>query len=137
MPAPTTYTESSLLDFMHTELSNASAALGFETNDDALVQAVTAVERLLGVSDVATATDMALVEAAARWQAWVAAASASTPDTNLKAGSASLELQQRFGNIQVKLDAAYGFYLIEKARVAAATGTGVFAFATIPGRRGR
>ena len=70
MPAPSQYTEAQLLDFMLIEAGTLGVALGLQANDDPLVQAVTAVERLLGISDVADATDLALLEAAARWETW-------------------------------------------------------------------
>lgn len=136
MAAPVSYTESSLAAYMVATLDSVATALGLTAMSTSIVTAVTAVERLLGVSDVVTATDMALVEAAARWQAWLAADAAASVKFDLKAGSAQLWQSQIFAQIQSRLDSEYGFYLIEKARVAAATGTGVFAFGLAHGRRG-
>jgi hypothetical protein len=137
MPAPSSYSESSLAALMVNELGAVGVSLGLTTSAALITQGVTAVERVLGVSDVATATDMALVESAARWQAWLAAEAAAVNQYDVKAGTSSLTRGQTFEHIRARLDSTYGFYLIEKARVAAATGAGVFAFAAIPGRRGR
>jgi hypothetical protein len=137
MPAPTSYSEGSLLEFMLVELGATGVSLGLVANDDPLAQAVTAVERLLGVSDVANATDLALLEAAARWQAWLAAEAAAASQFNVTlTGGKKFEREQIFQNIQTRRTDAYGFYLLEKARASAATGTGVFAFGLASGRRG-
>jgi hypothetical protein len=138
MPAPATYTEASLLDLMLDELGATGAALGFVVDDTPLVRAVAAVERALGVADVASVTDMALLESAARWQAWLAAeAAAISKYTVTLGGGKKFERGKIFDDVQVRLARAYSAYLIEKARVDAASGSGAFYFGTVAGCRGR
>lgn len=138
MPAPTSRTEAALLDYMLIELGPTGVSLGLEDNSDGLMQAITTIERLLGVSDVTTATDMAHLEAAARWQAWLVAEAAATNQYNVTlTGGKKFEREQQFQNIQVRLGRAYTAYLIEQARVDAASGSAAFYFATVAGYRGR
>jgi hypothetical protein len=60
---------------------------------------VTAIERLLSVSDVATVTDMAKLEAVARWQAWRLASAAASGQYDVKSGTSSLTRSQFFDHI--------------------------------------
>lgn len=138
MPAPTSYTESALLAFMEVELGPLAASLGL-LETDALQQAVWAVQRLLGLTDVANATNMALLEAASRWEAWKAAEAAAINSVDLKSDGDELKLSQRLAGIRARLASAEGAYYAEKATADAASGTGpsFFAFATVRGCRGR
>jgi hypothetical protein len=137
MPAPTSYTESSLIGFMEVELGPTGEALGLLTTD-ALQQAVYAVVRLLGTT-IAAATDMAHLEAAARWKAWEAAESAAVSQFNVSlTGGKKFELETIFKQVQLKLSVVRSAWYVEKARVdAAAGGTGFFAFGLAAGCRGR
>lgn len=134
MPAPTVYSESSLLGFMETEAGPLGEALGLLTSD-ALQQGVYAVERLLGVSDVSDATDMALVEAAARWETWraVEAAALASP-SKLESDGDKLDYSQQLDGIRKRLEYAESAYYTASA---ASGGSSVFAFTTIYGGRGR
>jgi hypothetical protein len=122
---------------MEVELGPTGEALGLLTTD-ALQQAVYAVVRLLGTT-IAAATDMAYLEAAARWKAWEAAeaAAAGQFDVTLMGGKKFMQ-SQMFTQIQAKLTVVRSAWYVEKARVdAAAGGTGFFAFGLAAGCRGR
>lgn len=136
MPAPTTYTESDLIAFMEVELGPTGVALGLLATD-ALLQAVYAVQRLLGLDDVADATDMSVLEAAARWQAWAAAeAAAISQPAKLKSDGDEIDYSQRLAGIRERLSAERSAYYTAVSVAAGSSGVG-FVFATIPGCRGR
>lgn len=137
MPAPTSHSESSLLGLMEVELGPVGVSLGL-LETDALQQAVWAVQRLLGRDDVADATNMALLEAAARWEAWKAAEAAAINSVDLKSDGDEIKLSQRLAGVRARLASAESAYYVQKAAADAASGAGGFvAFATISGCRGR
>lgn len=138
MPAPTSYTEATLRQYMVDELSTTGVALGLTVGSAAIVKAANDVERLLGVA-IADATDMALLEAAAVWKAWLAAEAASTNDKEIKAGTAGLKLQERFENIQSRLARAETAWYVAQSASEAASGSGGvgFFFGVACGGRGR
>ena len=86
MPAPPSYTEDELKTFMVNELGATGTALGLTTSSALITQAVTAVVRLIGKA-IADETDMALLEAGARWKAWEAADAVAIGQYDLKAGT--------------------------------------------------
>lgn len=73
MPVPTSLTETQLKTFLVTELGDVGTALGWTTTTPQLVQAVSDAEVLLGVSDVATETNIPRAWAAGRVAIWRAA----------------------------------------------------------------
>lgn len=134
MPLATAYNESTLLAFMETELGATGEALGL-LDTDGLQQAVLAVARLLG-DDIADLTDMAVLEAAARWQAWLAAEAAAINGVDLKSSGDEIKLSQRLEGIRARLaDARDAYYAASAASLAASTTPFVFGVAC--GGRGR
>lgn len=104
MPAPVAYTEAELAAFMVAALDSVATDLGLISTSTSILKAVTAVERLLGVSDVATVTDMPKLEALATWKAWqVAYSAAVTKADEIKAGSAGLKWGDRLSGLQAML----------------------------------
>lgn len=138
MPAPTSYSEAQLAALMVDEMGAVATSLGLTATSAGILRAITAVERLLEVSDVATATDMAVVEAAARWQAWaVAEASMLASPNKIKSDGDELDYGQRLQGIRDRLAYAQSDWYAVKTASDTANGTStVFAFATIPGCRG-
>jgi hypothetical protein len=93
MPLPTSYTESDLAVFMHIVTETAAAALGWtaltfdaEPVNDALI--------LYGVSDIAQATDIPKLRAAARVAAWRAIVQATAGMHGFSADGQSMPLEQ-------------------------------------------
>jgi hypothetical protein len=103
MPAPTSHTETSLKQFVVDELGAVGVSLGLTTSSAQVAQTVYAVERLLGVSDVATVTDMPKLEALTRWLAWRAAKAAGVGKFDAKAGSTSATLSQIWDHLAAML----------------------------------
>jgi len=66
----TGYDETTIKTFFLTELSTTGTALGWTTGTTEVVQAVSDLDRILGVSDLADATDMVAVEAVGRVVIW-------------------------------------------------------------------
>ena len=138
MSAKASYTESELATYMVGRLDSVAGVLGLTTASTSILSAVTAVERLLGVLDVATLTDMPVLEAAATWQAWEAALTAASGKFDVKAGTADVKLSEMFKQIQARLAASEAAYYAAVAASAAAAGTSsFFAFGTACGGRGR
>lgn len=103
MAAPSSYTEAGLKTYMIAALSSVADDLGLTTASAAIGLAVTATERLLGVSDVATLTEMGKLEDIARWRAWLVALDTASSQIDLKAGSAQLWQSQMFAQIERQL----------------------------------
>lgn len=138
MAAPSSYSESALKTFMVEVLDSVATDLGLTTSSTALAQAVTAVERLLGVSDVAELDDMPVLEAAATWKAWAVALGVATTQYDLKAGSADLKRSQMFDALQKKVaDSETDYYAAVAAVSAAASGSTGFYFGLATSCRGR
>ncbi len=96
MPAPSAYTESTLADFMLDELGGTASALGWAFGAPQLMRAVYAVERLLGVSDVASVTDMAALEVLARLAIWRAAKAGLADRYRVSTDGQAIDRQQHF-----------------------------------------
>lgn len=138
MPAPSSYTESGLKTYMVGVLDSVATDLGLTTASTSIVNAVTAVERLLGVSDVASLTDMSVLEAAAAWKAWQVALGVATTKYDLKAGSADLKQSQMFDSLNALVTQAESAYYATVAASEAASGaTTGFYFSLAQGCRGR
>jgi hypothetical protein len=139
MTAKTSYTESELAAYMVGVLDAVATGLGLTTSSPSILAAVTGVERLLGVSDVADVTDMAVLEAAAEWKArGVAYSTAVMKADEIKAGSASLKWSERVDGLREALTLAEGAYYTALAESEAASGSSsFFGFATVCGSRGR
>lgn len=127
MPAPSSYTEATLAAYMVGVLSSAAGALGLTTASAAITQAVTTVERILGVSDVAELTDMAKLETIATWRAWQAALDTATASFDVSSGggggTSSAKLSQLFDQIAKRLAMAEDAASIY-SEVQAASGAG-------------
>lgn len=102
MPAPTAYTEDSVKTLMVTELGATATALGLTTASAQIVDAVYAVERLVGAA-IADQSDMAKLEAIARWQAWLVAEAMAVGQFDLSSSGDSLKRSQVFDHIQSRL----------------------------------
>jgi hypothetical protein len=140
VPAKASYSESELATYMVAVLDSVATDLGLTASSPSVLAAVTSVERLLGVSDVATLTDMAVLESAATWRAWGAAyGTAVTKADEIKAGSAGLKWGDRLDGLKAQVEIAEGAYwtAVAASEVANGTGPSFFAFATVCGRRGR
>lgn len=74
MPAPSTYSESDLAAYMLDIMGQVATDLGWTASTPAMVRAIYATERACAVTDIATATDMGMVEAIAAREAWRVAA---------------------------------------------------------------
>lgn len=133
MAAPSSYTEAALLTYMVNTLSGVAGALGLTTSSAALTQALTATERILGVSDVADLTDMAKLETIARWQAWVAAADTAATSFDLASSGDSLKLSQLFEQISRRLADALDAALAYSEVQAASGAGGVMVLAEVGG----
>lgn len=116
------------------ELSATGVALSLTTSAAAITNAVYACERLLGDA-VADLTDMALLEAAARWQAWLAAEAASANQYDLKSDGDELKRSQWFDHIKARLKRAESDYYTALA-VSQGASASPFVFATVSGSRG-
>lgn len=124
MPAPTAYSEAQLKTFVVEELGTVATALGLTTSSASVTNAVYAVERILGVSDVASLTDMGKLEAVARWQAWLAAEATAITGVDLRSDGDEIKFSQRLAGIRARL--AYAEALAARyAEVAALVGGGV------------
>lgn len=92
MALPSSYTESTLRDYMLSITANVAGALGWtassftEAVNDALVG--------YGVSDIADATDIAKLRSLAKLEAWRALADATVADYNFSADGGSYSRQQ-------------------------------------------
>lgn len=137
MAAKTSYTEAETKTFMIEVLDSVATDLDLTTASTSIARAVTAVERLLDVSDVASLTDMTVLEAASTWLAWQTALSAASTKFDLKAGSADLKLSQMFKALQAQVEYAESAYYTAVAVAEGSSGLTGFVFATIPGCRGR
>ena len=102
MPAPTAYTEATLKTLMVTELGSTATALGLTTASAQITDAVYAAERLVGAA-VADQTDLAKLEAIARWQAWLVAEAMAANQYDLSSSGDSLKRSQWFAHIQSRL----------------------------------
>lgn len=138
MPAPTSYTETALKDFMVAEIGAIGVALGLTASSTQIVNAVYSVERLLALSDVADATDMTLVESAARWEAWRTALNAAVAQpSKLKSSGDELDFSERLDAIRELMAYAESAYYTATAIAEGSDGMNGFVFATVPGCRGR
>lgn len=140
MPAAASYTESSLATYMVAILDSVATDLGLTNTSPSILAAITEIEDLLDVSDVATLTDMAVLRAAARWKAWsIAYALAAAQPDELKAGSAGLKWSDRLDGLKQAMEYAEGAYYVAVAASETASGVGsaFFGFATVCGGRGR
>lgn len=134
MPLATSYTEATLADFMVRELSSTGVLLGLTDSSDGIAAAVQATARLLG-DDIADLTDMAVLEAAATWKAWQAAeAAAISLPVKLKSDGDEIDRSALLANIRARLVTVEGAYY---TAAAVSGGASMFAFATVPGCRGR
>jgi acyl carrier protein len=133
MAAPSSYTEATLLTFMVNSLSGVAGALSLTTSSAAITQALTATERILGVSDVASLTDMQKLETIARWQAWEAAADTAATSFDLASSGDSLKLSQMFDQINKRLGSALDAALVYSEVQAASGAGGVMVVASIGG----
>ena len=139
MPAPTSYSEATLAQHMVNVLGSVATDLDLEDDSPAITAAVTSIERLLGVDDVADVTDMPVLESAAAWKAWaVAYGAAVTQASEIKAGSAGLKWSDRLDGLRQAMTLAEGAYYAARAASDAASGTSsFFAFSVACGGRGR
>lgn len=117
MPAASSYSESTLKTYMIDVLGGAGSgvagALGLTTASAGIVAAITAVERILGVDDVADVTDMAKLETISRWLAWSVAADMAATSFDLTSYPGdSLKLSQMFDQINKRLAAALDAALV-------------------------
>ena len=110
MPAPTSYTETSLAAYMVAELSNVGVVLGWTAATPQIVEAVYEVEFALGVVDIAdlmwedAAHTIPIVDseripharAQARLEAWRAAKKALASQIDTTADGQSFKLSQLY-----------------------------------------
>jgi hypothetical protein len=92
------------------------------------------VERVLGVSDVASLTDMPKLEAIATWRAWSAAEDSAMDAMDLKAGTAAISRSQLFDHITKRLARAEAEASIYSEAQTALAGSG--GVATVSGLTG-
>lgn len=93
MGAPTSYTETTLKQFMIDELGAVATLLGLTTASTKIVNAVTFVERILDAS-VADVTELAKLEDIARWRAWHTARATAVGQYDLSSSGDSLKRSQ-------------------------------------------
>lgn len=96
------FTTGSLATFIVTTLGPTGVALGLTVASAGVVDAVAEVEAILD-SATADLTDDLKTRTVARWIAWRAALGAATGNVNLKAGTAAIEMSQRFDHIMLML----------------------------------
>lgn len=96
------FTTGTLATFIVTTLGPSGVALGLTVASAGVVDAVAEVEAILG-SDIADLTDDLKTRTVARWVAWRTALGATSGSVDLKAGSAAIELSQRFDHIVTML----------------------------------
>lgn len=128
MPAPTAYTETTIKQFVVDELGAAGVALSLTTASAQVVAAVYAVERLVGAA-IADQTDMAKLEAIARWQGWRAASNAAITqfDVSLTGGKKFVR-SQIWDHIQSKMAEAEAAASVYSEVADALAGSGGMAY---------
>lgn len=98
------YTTSSLLAFMETELGPLLASLGLDVSD-ALLEGVNEIAALLGTA-IADVDDDLKLRTLARWQAWQAALNAAANQYDLASSGDSLKRSQLWDHLMRRLAAA-------------------------------
>jgi hypothetical protein len=109
MPAPTSYTEKSLAEFMHAELGRVATVLGYSVGaSDAGAYAETVNETLLvyGATTIADASEIKKLRALARLEAWKKAVGDLTTMYKFSADGGSFERQQMFDQAKAKMESA-------------------------------
>lgn len=96
MSLPTAYTDAELIAFMLADLGEVATTIGWDAATPALTAAVNRTLRLLGLTDIAEATDMTALEAVALWQAWDAVVTALTLRYDISTDGQSLSRSQMF-----------------------------------------
>jgi hypothetical protein len=95
MPAPASYTETTLADFQLVALGPLAAVLGWTTTvEPAVVEAVNDALLAYGVADAAEATDIPKVRALARLTIWRAVARATAGNYRFSTDGQSFDRQQ-------------------------------------------
>lgn len=95
MPAPSSYTEAELAEYMHRELGSAATALGFvaaSSYDDAVDETLLAY----GAADIGAATLIRKLRAIARREAWAMASARASGHFNFTSGD------QEFSRAQLR-----------------------------------
>ncbi len=96
------FTTDSLATFIVTTLGPTGVALGLTVASAGVVDAVAEVAAVLD-SPIASLTDDLKTRIVARWIAWRTALGAATGDRDLKAGTSSIEMSQRFEHVVTML----------------------------------
>ena len=93
MAAPTIYDESELSDFMIAELRNVATVLGWTDLSD-MQEAVNETLIVYGVEDIALASDIPMLRAFARREAWRAAVASLAADYDFEADGGNYKRSQ-------------------------------------------
>ncbi len=89
MPPPTSYSEPGLAAWMHRQLGDTAATLGWSLGDVLYDEAVYATLRAYGELLIADATDMAKLEALALREVWRTAVNATGGEHTYQSGTES------------------------------------------------
>lgn len=94
MPAPTSYSEATLATFMIVDLAGIATALGWTTASAPILEAVSDVEVALGISDVASSTNVAGLRALAGLYVWRRARGGLASNTRISVDNETIDRQQ-------------------------------------------
>jgi hypothetical protein len=94
MPVPTSYTEETLIQFMHSTLAEMATVLGWTVDGGHYDEAVVETLLVYGVSQIAEASDIRKLRACARVQVWQAVSNATAGDYDYEAEDVSYSRSQ-------------------------------------------
>lgn len=109
MSIPTSYTETTLADFMEDQLKNIATMLGWTTTPDDYQEAVNEALLAYGETDISQITGTANLQklrVLARAEVWKAALAAVSGDFDFSADGGSYKRDQIFQHIKDMLDRA-------------------------------
>jgi hypothetical protein len=107
MPAPTSYTEQSLAEFMRRELRATATELGWtDASGDNYIDATEETLLAYGATDIAEATDILKLRGLARVSIWEQAVKETVPAISHSADGASFSDDQLYQHCLQQLDRA-------------------------------
>ena len=106
MPAPVTYSETTLVDFLHLTLGDTAAVLGWATTDYRFYEIVYEVLLAYGVATIGEATDIRKLRALARVEVWRAVVQATAGEHDYETATASFSRSQIHKQAVANLEAA-------------------------------
>jgi hypothetical protein len=99
MPAPSSYSEGALAEYLVDDLGDVASALGWTTDTIQVVRAVYDTLRAYGVETIAEVEDMAKLEALGKRAVWRAAVKSLSTRYDIRAGDQTLNRSQMFKQV--------------------------------------